>query len=113
MKFKIKDFGLVKCFLRIRVDQKEDKVIIDQRKYIEEVLARFNISECKPVDTPLEMGKKINKTESLHEQNKVDKELPYQALIGSLMYLAVCSRPDIVHAVSVLSRLNNCYTEEH
>lgn len=107
-KFKMKDLGSVKCFLGIRVEKEKNKVIIDQRKYIEEILAKFDMSECKSVGTPLEMGKKINKTESSHE-----KDLPYQALIGSLMYLAVCSRPDIAHAVSLLSQFNNCYTKEH
>lgn len=112
-KFKMKDLGSVRCFLGIRVEIKKNKVIIDQRKYIEEILAKFDMSECKLVGTLLEIGKKINKTESSHEQSKDEKDLPYQALIGSLMYLAVCSRPDIAHAVNLLSQFNNCYTKEH
>lgn len=41
------------------------------------------------------------------------KDLPYQNLIGSLMYLAVSTRPDIAHAVSVLSQFNACYGKQH
>ncbi|CAF4958368.1 unnamed protein product [Pieris macdunnoughi] len=39
--------------------------------------------------------------------------LPYQKLIGSLMYIAVLTRPDIVFSVNFLSQFNNCYTKEH
>lgn len=40
-------------------------------------------------------------------------EVPHEQLIGSLMYLAVNSRPDIAFAASFLSQFNNCYTNEH
>jgi hypothetical protein len=36
--------------------------------------------------------------------------VPYQHAIGSLMYLAVCTRPDISFAMTYLSQFNNCYT---
>lgn len=41
------------------------------------------------------------------------EKVPYQSLIGSLIYLATCSRPDIMHATSLLRQFNNCYTEKH
>ena len=30
--------------------------------------------------------------------------VPYASVVGSLMYAMVCTRPDIAHAVGVLSR---------
>lgn len=39
--------------------------------------------------------------------------MPYQKLIGSLMYVAVLTRPDIVFSVNFLSQFNNCYDDEH
>ncbi|KAJ8871553.1 hypothetical protein PR048_027877 [Dryococelus australis] len=48
------------------------------------------------------------------KRGEVLKEsVPYQSLVGSLMYLAVCTRPDIVHSVNYLSQFKNCYTLEH
>ena len=57
-------------------------------------------------DTPIEH--KL----SFKEQNNVNN-LPYQQLIGGLMYLAVLTRPDIAYSVSFLSQYNNCYNESH
>ncbi|XP_046145331.1 secreted RxLR effector protein 161-like [Osmia bicornis bicornis] len=40
-------------------------------------------------------------------------QVPYRSLIGSLMYLATSTRPDIAHAVSALSQFNDNPGEEH
>jgi hypothetical protein len=65
----------------------------------------------KPVGTPMEL------TQILHRAAEKEKEksshLPYQCLLGSLMYLAICTRPDIAHVKSVLSQINTNFTEEH
>ncbi|KAM3966065.1 uncharacterized protein ACR2FA_012935 [Aphomia sociella] len=65
------------------------------------------MSDCKAAYTPMETGLKLMKYESKQA------DLPYQNLIGALMYLSVATRPDITHAVSYLSQFNNCYGEEH
>lgn len=36
-------------------------IIMNQNKYIEEVLKRFNIKHCKPIGTPLEANLKLIK----------------------------------------------------
>jgi len=56
------------------------------------------MKDCKPVKTPMEPGLKLNKENSENQQ-----ELPYQNLIGSLMYLSVATRPDIAFSVSYQS----------
>ena len=38
---------------------------------------------------------------------------PYREVVGALLFIARMSRPDILHAVNVSSRMNNCYTQEH
>ena len=57
---------------------------------------------------------KIKQKEKFYKEDgaeKVDEKL-YRSLIGCLMYLSA-SRPDILHAVSLLSRYMNCASRIH
>lgn len=56
------------------------------------------------------MGEKLQKPQN---QSSEDAKLPYRELVGSLMYLASSTRPDIAFAASYLGQFNNCYSEEH
>lgn len=107
--FKLKDLGFVKRYLgmRINVNKECNTITVDQSHYIEQLLNKFNMSECKTVDTPIECKLDIKQSE------KCAKDIPYQKLIGSLMYLAVLTRPDIAYSISYLSQFNNCYNENH
>lgn len=105
--FKLKDLGPVRQYLgmRINLDKNNSVLTVDQQQYIEQLVCRFQMSDCKPQSTPIEP--KIN----VEKSNECSPDIPYQRLIGSLMYLAVMSRPDIAYAVSYLSQFNNCYNE--
>ena len=52
-KYKMSDFGLLHYFLGIEVSQSEDGVFISQKKYARSLLERFNMKDCKPIDTPM------------------------------------------------------------
>lgn len=107
-KFKIKDLGQVKnCLgMTVNIDKVNEVVTLSQENYINQLLNRFNMAECNVADTPLEPKLNINL------DNKDCQDLPYQQLIGGLMYLAVLTRPDIAFSVSFLSQFNNCYCNE-
>lgn len=107
--FKIKDLGCIKKCLGMNVnfDKENGVVTIDQKDYINELVQKFNLTDCKATYTPIEPKLNLNKS------TVCEKQLPYQQLIGSLMYLAVLTRPDIVFSVNYLSQFNNCYTEHH
>jgi hypothetical protein len=106
--FKIKDLGQVKeCLgMSVRFDKKKGIVTLSQKKYVDELLRKFNMFECKTVNTPMEANLKSKKENITNCQN------PYQQLIGSLMYLAVLTRADIAYSVSYLSQFNICSSEE-
>lgn len=105
--FKMKDMGQASHILGMRITRNENKITLDQAGYTRKILERFHMSECNPAPTPMETGLKLKKSE-----NKNCK-LDYRNLIGCLMYLSVCSRPDISFAVSYLSQFNDCFSEEH
>lgn len=110
-KFEMKDLGKVDVFLGMKVKQEETSIRLNQTEYLEKVLKRFGMSDCKIVKTPIESGMKLVKPQ---DENYIPpRELPYRELIGSLMYLAVCTRPDIAYAVSYLSQFNSCFDQTH
>ncbi|CAG9133521.1 unnamed protein product [Plutella xylostella] len=107
--FIVKDLGTCKDCLGMRVEHRGDKISLDQTKYIEKLVEKFGMTEAIPVLTPLEPGLKL----TVIGKNEENAEVPYQELIGSLMYIAICTRPDIAHTVSYLSQFNAHYGEVH
>lgn len=108
--FKVKDLGAIAYILGIKIERDRTKgfIKLSQESYINQILERFGMIDCKPVKTPLETKFK------LVDAGKCNADrVPFQELIGSLMYLSVTTRPDISFAVSFLSQYNNCYTIEH
>ena len=113
--FKMKDMGYGKnisyCLgIKIKQDVKRGTIIMNYWKYVEEVLALFEMKNCKPSPTPMDGDSKLQKP---NPENEPDSALPCQNLIGSLMYLSVSTRPDITYAVSALSQFNINYGQEH
>eukprot|EP00253_Pinus_taeda_P001822 PITA_01822 len=106
--FEMTDMGLLRYFLGIEVDQNENGIFISQAKYVNEVLGRFNMQECKAAITPMVMGLKLSKEDS----NKDFDPSLYKSKFGSLMYLTA-TRPDIMFAVSLISRFMERPKEAH
>lgn len=89
--YKIKDLGKIKQCLGMNVNISKNCITIDQEKFIDNVLARFNMTDCNTSDTPMETNLKLEKSVDY----QCDEKFPYQQLVGSLMYLSVLTRPDI------------------
>jgi hypothetical protein len=98
-KFEMKDLGLMHYFLDLEVWQSPEKIFLNQGKYAVEILKRFDMLECKSMNTPMETKLKLL-VDTLSEL--IDATL-YRQIIGSLMYLTN-TRPDICFAVNTLSR---------
>ena len=73
------------------------------------MLERYKMSDCKPVATPMSPGSKLSTSmaPSSPEDIAFMKTVPYLNAVGSLMYLAITTRPDISYAVGVLARFNS------
>lgn len=107
--FKIKDLGEVKHFLGLNIvhDRTRNKIKIDQKQYILNLLEKFNLTDAKTVSTPMEKGLQLKPNPHMKEDVK------FQNLIGSLMYLTVHTRPDIAFSIHYLSQFNTCHDTEH
>jgi hypothetical protein len=116
-KFDMKDLGASNFILgmEIKRDRKKRKLWLNQRKYVETILQRFNMQECKPVKVPIPIGVKLSTDQcpKTHEEEEDMSHVPYASAVGSLMYAMVYTRPDIAHAVGVLSRYMSKPGKEH
>jgi hypothetical protein len=106
--FKMSDLGeLMYCLgVEFKRDRKARTITMSQKKYIKEVLKRFNMEECKPIGTPLDVNAKLLKL-SVEEFEALASEMegvPYKSGVGSLMYAMVATRADLAFAVSMVSQ---------
>lgn len=111
-KFNLVFLGPVKHFLGMTIerDTEKNEIRLHQKSYILNLLKKFNMCECNVIATPLEVRPD---TQILTKAGaEVLENVPYQNLIGGLMYLVVCTRPDIAHTVSFLSSFNKEPTSE-
>ncbi|XP_061723887.1 uncharacterized protein LOC133530075 [Cydia pomonella] len=106
--FTVKDLGPVKDCLGMRVSQSKGRVTLDQSHYIDKLLGKYNMTDAITVTTPMEPGLKLTLPTQVEEI-----DVPYRELIGSLMYIAIGTRPDIEHTVSYLSQFNTHYGGVH
>jgi hypothetical protein len=115
--FAMKDLGAAKKILGMRItrDKKNRKLTLSQGEYTEKVLERFRMQNAKPVSTPLASHFKLTKEMCPKTQEEIEymSRVPYSSAVGSLMYAMVCTRPDIAHAVGVVSRYMNNPGKEH
>ena len=57
--FEMTDLGLMKYFLGMQVKQAKGKIFISQEKYIEDILKKFYMADCKPVNTPMMLNENL------------------------------------------------------
>ena len=109
--FETKDLGKVERCLGIEFTCEKNRVCLQQTQYVNKLLTRFRMSECKQILTPMESNCKLSKPD--HVNMSEMEKYPYQSLIGALLYLSVSTRPDIAYSVNYLSQFNNNYNGEH
>jgi hypothetical protein len=108
LKYKIKDLGDAKYILGMKItrDRTNRLLVLDQKAYIERILNRYNMLSVKIKTTPgteLAPLKYDEKVETFFGE----KQNLYQQLTGSVLYPALCTRPDLAHAVGIVCRYNS------
>lgn len=98
--------------MEVERNRQERTIKLTQKQYVTNVLKNFGMSDSKPVNTPMVPLTQPQPLDA-SKKNESKKEKPYQNAIGSLLYLAISTRPDISFAVTYLSQFNNNYTEEN
>ena len=105
-RFKLRDLGPISFLLGVSIerDRAKQTLKLGQRQYILDLLERYNFSDCNPVVTPLDVSIKLDKSGAPSTRKEIEemRSVPYIHAVGSLMYLAISTRPDIAYAVSLL-----------
>ena len=103
-RYKMNDLGSARQFLGLEIDQLPDgRFLLNQARFVMKVLRCSCMENCNGVCTPMETGQKLLPAE---ETDEMVEPREYQSLVGSLMSLAIGTRPDITFAISTLSKLN-------
>ena len=83
--FEMSDLGLLHHYLGIQFKQCDGSIALCQTKYIETLLQRFGLEDCKPIATPMETGLHL----SIHDAGDYFDVLLYQHAMGCLIYVCI------------------------
>jgi Reverse transcriptase (RNA-dependent DNA polymerase) len=109
--FTVRNLGNATYFLGMHITRNRTArtITLSQEQLTLNMLERFSMADAKPRRTPIPTGTRLTA-----EGDTLDKELfPYSALVGALLYLASCTRPDIAFAANSLARYMAAPTEQH
>ncbi len=107
--FKLRMLGMPKRFLGMNLYYKNNKVFIEQRDVIENTAKEFLSDEgiSKAIYSPMQ-----NKLSLPSIENGNCTKI-FQRLLGQLMYLMLCTRPDICFCISCFGQFQKSAGEEH
>ena len=94
----------------MQINEDSEKITLDQEAYIESPLEKVSMQDSNPSKTPTENNLKLLKATKVEQL--VDETL-YRCLVGSLLYIAKQSRPDILWIVNIISRFTDKPANSH
>src|SRR3954465_1034918 len=116
-KFSMKDLGEASYILDIKIyrDRSRRLIGLSQITYLDKILKKFKMDGSKKGFLPMLQGKTLSKTQSpaSAEEREIMDKVPYASAIGSIMYVMLCTRPDVAHAISLTSRYQSDPGSEH
>jgi hypothetical protein len=102
--FSIKYPGEAVFLLGMNIERLEHGIAINQTQYIERKLVQFGFDSLHLATCPLNPKEYLRKATAAEVEELHNLGVSYRALVGSLNYLSVLTRPDISYAVSTLSQ---------
>ncbi|CAI7893469.1 unnamed protein product [Closterium sp. NIES-54] len=98
------DLGELRSYLGLQItrDRAQRTITLTQSHMVQQVLQRFNCTYSSPQATPLSTRHSLS---ALPSDESVEPSGPYPELVGCLMYLMTCTRPDLAYPLSILA----CY----
>ncbi|CAI7859906.1 unnamed protein product [Closterium sp. NIES-53] len=96
------DLGELTSYLGLQItrDRAQRTITLTQSHMVQQVLQRFGFTYSSPQSTPLPTGHSLSAPPS---DESVEPSGPYPELVGCLMYLTTCTRPDLAYPLSLLA----------
>jgi len=109
--FDVRDLGEARFFLGMEItrDWEKGSIKLSQHKAVADIIMRFGMGEAKLSSTPMSTATRLSKGGS----KPLDETTAFMEMVGCLLYLASCTRPDIAQSVGALSRYMSCPTQQH
>ncbi|CAI5532422.1 unnamed protein product, partial [Closterium sp. Naga37s-1] len=97
------DLGELRNYLGLQItrDRARRTITLTQSHMVQQVLQRFGFTYSSPQATPLSTSHSLS---ALPSDESVESSGPYPELVGCLMYLMTCTRPDLAYPLSILAR---------
>ncbi|CAI7884919.1 unnamed protein product [Closterium sp. NIES-54] len=97
------DLGELRSYLGLQItrDRAQRTITLTQSHMVQQVLQRFDFTYSLPQATPLSTRHSLS---ALPSDEFVQSSGPYPELVGCLMYLMTCTRPDLAYPLSILAR---------
>ncbi|CAI5938649.1 unnamed protein product [Closterium sp. NIES-65] len=97
------DLGELRSYLGLQItrDRARRTITLTQSHMVQQVLQRFGFTYSSPQATPLSTRHSLS---ALPSDESVESSGPYPELVGCLMYLMTCTRPDLAYPLSILAR---------
>ena len=92
--FRMKDIGQLQLYLGMNTVYGQNRVWLYQKQYISLMLGKFGLEDVNTVSTPADCNVKLVKD---NHMSKPTNQAKYRSMVGSLLYIAMGTRPDIAH----------------
>jgi hypothetical protein len=89
---------------------KTNEILIDQKDKIVQLANLYNIKNENNQEIPIKNQKYID---PYLDEDVLEDITEYQSIIGSLLYLSRCTKPEITYSVNILSQFNCRPTKTH
>ncbi|CAI7921987.1 unnamed protein product, partial [Closterium sp. NIES-54] len=97
------DLGELRSYLGLQItrDRAQRTITLTKSHMVQQVLQRFDFTYSSPQATPLSTRHSLS---ALPSDESVEPSGPYPEVVGCLMYLMTCTRPDLAYPLSILAR---------
>lgn len=106
--FAVKDLGTLSYFLGIQVQRSNDGLFLCQKNYIEDLLTKAKMSDCKPLPTSMISHPIL----SAYTRAVFDDLAQYRRIVGGLKYVTI-TRPELAYCVNKLCQFMHKPRDAH